>query len=141
MRLALVSLASLVDLVHNGCLSVPPDGMRRRRRESPERHGLLCSGRVAGSQGGGVSPIPVGRLCLRLLNYVALATANGQARAKEWAARGGKRRNTAAHEHENSLGAFRMALRVGVDEAGSVSWRSRGRRLVGSAARRLDRPL
>ena len=45
--------------------------------------------------------------------------------------------NTAAHGHGISLGAFRTALVLGVDEAGSVSWRSRARRLVGSSARRL----
>ena len=61
-------------------------------------------------------------------------------RVHEWAARGDKRRNTVAHEHDISLGAFTMALGVGVDEAGSVSWRSRARRLVGSAAQRLDGP-
>ena len=31
MRLAIVSLVSLVDLLENGCLSAPHDGMRRRR--------------------------------------------------------------------------------------------------------------
>ena len=65
-----------------------------------------------------------------------LPTANSQASA-EWATRGDERRNTAAHGHGISLGAFRTALVLGVDEAGSVSWRSRARRLVGSAARRL----
>ena len=59
---------------------------------------------------------------------------------REWATRGDERRNTAAHGHGISLGAIRMALVLGVDEAGSVFWRSRARRLVGSAARRLDGP-
>ena len=85
------------------------------------------------------APIPVRRLRLNLRNWVAVATANGQACA-EWATRGDERRNTAAHGHGISLGAFRTALVLGVDEAGSVSWRSRARRLVGSAARRLDGP-
>ena len=78
-------------------------------------------------------PIPVRRLRLNLRNWVAVATANGQACA-EWATRGDERRNTAAHGHGISLGAFRTSLVLGVDEAGSVSWRSRARRLV---ARRL----
>ena len=85
------------------------------------------------------APIPVRRLRLNLRNGVAVATANGRACA-EWATRGYKRRNTAAHGHGISLGASRTALVLGVDEAGSISWRSRARRLVGSAARRLDRP-
>ena len=42
---------------------------------------------------------------------------------------------TAAYGHGISLGAFRMALGVGVNEAGSISWRSRARR--GSSTRRL----
>ena len=87
-------------------------------------------------EGGDGAPIPVRRLRLNLRNWVAVATANGQACA-EWATRGDERRNTAAHGHGISLGAFRTALVLGVDEAGSVSWRSRARRLVGSSARRL----
>ena len=87
------------------------------------------------------APISDRRLRLNPRNWVAVATANGQACAK-WATRGDERRNTAAHSHGHgiSLGAFRTALVLGVDEAGSVSWRSRTRRLVGSAARRLDGP-
>ena len=57
------------------------------------------------------------------------------------ATRGGERRNTAAYGHCISLGAFRMGVVVGVGEAGFVSWRSCARRLVDSAARRLDGPL
>ena len=113
--------------------------MRRRPRESHGWRGLLRSGRVTGSREAGVYPIPVRRLRLRPRNWVAVATANGQACA-EWATRGDERRNTAAHGHGISLGAGRTALVLGVDEAGSVSWRSRARRLVGSAARRLDGP-
>ena len=74
------------------------------------------------------APIPVRRLRLNPRSWVAVATANGQARA-EWATRGDKRRNTAAHGHGISQSAFRTALMLGVDEAGSVSWRSRARRL------------
>ena len=85
------------------------------------------------------APISVRRLRLNLRNWAAVASANGQACA-EWATRGDGRRNTAAHGHGISLGAFRTALVLGVDEAGSVSWRSRARRLGGSAARRLDGP-
>ena len=58
-------------------------------------------------------------------------------RMREWATSGVERRNTAAYGHAISLGAFRTALEVGVDEAGSVSWRSCTRRLVDLAARRL----
>ena len=62
-------------------------------------------------------------------------------RLDKWATRGGKRRNTAAYGHAISLGTFTMALVICLDEAGSVSWRSRARRLVdSSAARRLDAP-
>ena len=39
-----------------------------------------------------------------------------------------------------SLGAFIMGAVVGMGEAGLVSWRSCARRLVDSAARRLDGP-
>ncbi len=79
------------------------------------------------------APIPARRLRLNLRNWVAVATANGQACA-EWATRGDERRNTAAHGHAISLGAFRTALGVGVGEAGSVvSWRSRARALGGSS--------
>ena len=88
------------------------------------------------------APIPVRRLRLNLRNWVAVATANCRACA-ELATRGDERRNTAAHGHGHgiSLGAFRTALVLGVEEeAGSVSWRSRARRLVGSPARRLDGP-
>ena len=49
-------------------------------------------------------------------------------------------RNTAEYGHGISQGAFGMALGVSVDEAGSISWRSRARRLVGPAAWRLDGP-
>ena len=115
--------------------------MRRRPRESHGWRGLLHSGRVTGSREASGYPIPVRRLRLRPRNWVAVATAkNGQACA-EWATRGDERRNTAAHGHGISLGVFRTALVIGVDETGSVSWRSRARRLlVGSAARRLDGP-
>ena len=59
-------------------------------------------------------------------------------RIHEWATRGAERRNTAAYGHAISLvGAFRTVLGVGVDEAGSISWRLCTRRLVDLAARRL----
>ena len=90
-------------------------------------------------EGGDGAPIPARRLRLNLRNWVAVATANGQACA-EWATRGDERRNTAAYGHAISLGAFRTVLGVGVDEAGSISWRSRTRRLVNLAARRLVGP-
>ena len=126
----------------------------KRKRVSPHHHTMACGdvgGKVtdcAGSsvaaewsdpEGGDDAPIPARRLRLNLRNWVAVATANGQACA-EWATRGDERRNTAAHGHGISLGAFRTALVLGVDKASSVSWRSRARRLVGSAARRLDGP-
>ena len=141
----------------------PRRGLRlpRSRRSSGDwrtgvspHHTMACGdvgGRVTDCAGSSVAvewpdpegddgaPIPVRRLRLNLRNWVAVATANGQACA-EWATRGDERRNTAAHGHGISLGAFRTALVLGVDEAGSVSWRSRARRLVGSAARRLDGP-
>ena len=71
-------------------------------------------------EGADGAPIPVRQLPLNLRNWVAVATANGQACA-EWATRGDERRNTAAHGHGISLGTFRTALVLGVDEAGSVS--------------------
>ena len=85
------------------------------------------------------APIPARRLLLNLRNWVAVATANDQACA-EWATRVDERRNTAAHGHAILLGAFRFALGVSVDEAGSISWRSRARRLVDLAARWLVGP-
>ena len=74
---------------------------------------------------------------MNLRNWVAVATANGQACA-EWATRGDEKRNTAAHGHGISLGAFRTALVFRVDEAGGFGFlafaRSAARRLGGSAA-------
>ena len=61
-------------------------------------------------------------------------------RMHEWATSGAERRNTAAYGHAISLGAFRTVLGVGVDKAGSISWRSCTRRLVDLAARRLVGP-
>ena len=95
------------------------EGEPRIARAPPERP----SGRIPRVAMALRAPIPV---------WVAVDTANGQACA-EWTTRGDKRRNTAAHGHGISLGALRTALVLGVDEAGSVSWRSRARRLVGSA--------
>ena len=65
------------------------------------------------------APIPDRRLRLNQRNWVvAVATANGQA-FTEWAKRGDERRHTAAHDRGILLGAFRTALVLGVDEAGS----------------------
>ena len=61
-------------------------------------------------------------------------------RMHEWATSEAERRNTVAYEHAISLGAFRTVLGVGVDEAGSISWRLCTRRLVDLAARRLVGP-
>ena len=58
----------------------------------------------------------------------------------EWATSGGERWNTAAYGHGILMDVFRMALGIDVNEAGSISWRSGARRLVDSAARRLDGP-
>ena len=141
----------------------PRRGLRlpRSRRSSGDwrtgvspHHTMACGdvgGRVTDCAGSSVAvewsdpegddgaPIPARRLRLNLRNWVAVATANGQACA-EWATRGDERRNTAAYGHAISLGAFRTVLGVGVDEAGSISWRSRTRRLVNLAARRLVGP-
>ena len=43
-------------------------------------------------EGGDGAPIPARRLRLNLRNWVAVATANGQACAAEWATRGDERR-------------------------------------------------
>ena len=126
----------------------------RRTTGVSSHHTMTCTdvgGRVTDCAGSSVAvewsdpegddgaPIPARRLRLNLRNWVAVATANGQACA-EWATRGDERRNTAAYGHAISLGAFRTVLGVGVDEAGSISWRSRTRRLVNLAARRLVGP-
>ena len=86
--------------------------------------------------------IPRGQWPSDLSQAAALASTKlGGCRHCKWqsvrrvgSTRGDLRRNTAAHGHGISLGAFRMALALGVDEAGLVSWRSRARRLGGSAA-------
>ena len=84
-------------------------------------------------EGNDDAPIPVRRLRLNLRNWVAVATANGQA-CTEWATRGDERRNAVAHGHGISLGAFRTPLVLGVDER----VRFPGvRALGGSSARRL----
>ena len=87
-------------------------------------------------EGGDGAPIPVRRLRLDLRNWVAVATANGQA-CSEWATKGDERRNTAAHGHGILLGAFRTALVLGVDEAGRFPGVCA---LGGSSARRFDTP-
>ena len=56
----------------------------RCRSESNGRHGLLRNGRAADTEGMVALRFrpPAGRLCLRLRYWVALATANGQARER-----------------------------------------------------------
>ena len=109
-------------------------------RESHGWRWLLRSGRVAGPRGWRWCSDPSRAAVLApTKHWVAVATANGQA-FTEWATRGGERRNTAAYGHSILLDAFLLALGIGVDEAGLISWRSRARRLVDSAARRLDGP-
>ena len=52
----------------------------------------------------------------------------------ERATRGGERRNTAAYDKDISLGVCRAILGVSVNDAGSIFWCARARRLVYSAA-------
>ena len=52
----------------------------------------------------------------------------------ERATRGGERRNTAAYDEDISLGVCRAILGVSVNDAGSIFWCARARRLVYSAA-------
>ena len=106
--------------------------MRRRPRESHGWRGLLRSGRVTGSREASDHSIPVRRLRLRPRNWVALATKNSQACA-EWATRGDERRNTAAHGHGISLGAFRTVNPWGRCGRGGLDFLA----LVHSAARQL----
>ena len=112
--------------------------MQRRRRESHGRRGLLRSGRVAGSLGWRWRSDPSRAAALAPTELGGCGHCGWpSARAcAEWATRGGERRHTAAYDHDISLCAFRTVLGLGVDEADSVSWRSRARRHVGSAAAR-----
>ena len=57
----------------------------------------------------------------------------------EWATRGGERRNTAAYDKGISLGVCRTILGISVNDAGSIFWCARARRLVYSAAQRARR--
>ena len=59
----------------------------------------------------------------------------------EWATRGGERRNTAAYDKGISLGVLRKVLWVSVNDADSIFWRGRARRLVYSAAQRARRAV
>ena len=121
----------------NRCVSAPHDGMRRRRREIHGLRGLLRSGsgRVAGSRGRRWRSDPSQAAALeptKLGGCGHCKWPTKRVQSAECATRGDERRNRAAHGHGISLGVFRTALVLGVGEAGSVSWRSRARRLVGS---------
>ena len=59
----------------------------------------------------------------------------------EWATRGGERRNTAAYDKGISLGVCRTILGISVNDAGSIFWCARARRLVYSAAQRARRAV
>ena len=115
------------------------DGMQRRRRESHGWRVLLLSGRVTDPERAvAIRSQSDGCACVHETGWLwPLRMAK---RAHEWAASGAERRNTAAYGHTISLSAFRTVLGVGVDEAGSIFWRSRTRRLVDLAARRLVGP-
>ena len=78
-------------------------------------------------------------LRLRLQIWVALATANGQARER---ASDGRRRKAECGGvgTPHSRGVSGTVLEVSVNELGSISWRSRAWRLVGSVIRRLGGP-
>ena len=109
-RLAPVSLASSRQSpgdwwLETRCVSAPHDGMRRRRKESHGWRGLLRSGRVVESRedGGSLTASAAGLVRLRVQTWVALATANGQARERVServrATRGGERQSTEAPGH------------------------------------------
>ena len=55
--------------------------------------------------------------------------------------RGGERRNTAAYDKGISLGVCRTILGVSVNDASSIFWCARARRLVYSAAQRARRAV
>ena len=57
------------------------------------------------------------------------------------ATRGGERRNTAACDKGISLGVCRTILGISVNDAGSIFWCARARRLVYSAAQRAQRAV
>ena len=59
----------------------------------------------------------------------------------EWATRGGERRNTPAYDKGISLGVCRTILGVSVNDADSIFWCARARRLVYSAAQRARRAV
>ena len=77
------------------------------------------------------------RFCLQI--WVALATANGQARERASDERRRKaERGGVGTPH--SLGASVIVLGVSMNELSSIAWRSRALRLVGSVIRRLGAP-
>ena len=113
------------------------------RGDSHGRLGPAHSDRVVGSResdgsqnGAGLVAVASANLCpvwhwpLRMARYV-----------REWATRGGERRNAAAYDKGISLGVCRTVLGVSVNDAGSIFWCARARRLVYSAAQRARRAV
>ena len=115
----------------------------------------MAGGDVRGRATGGLgSPIAVGWpdrvramalktvpdwLRLRLKIWVALATANGQARERASDERMRKAERGGVGT-PRSRGVSGTVLEVGVNGLGSISWRSRDWRLVGSVIQRLGGP-
>ena len=127
----------------------------RFSRTGVSQHHTMAGGDVRGTvTDGSDSPVAIGWsdraramtlqtvpvwLWLRLQTRVALATAYGQARerASDERRRKGERGGVGT---PHSRGASGTVLGTSVDEPGSISWRSRARRLVGLVIRWLGAP-
>ena len=79
-------------------------------------------------------------LQLHLQIWVALATANGQARKRASDERRRKAERGGVGTPHSSRGVSGTVLGVSVNELGSISWHSRAWRLVSSVIRRLGCP-
>ena len=127
----------------------------RFSRTGVSQHHTMAGGDVRGTvTDGSDSPVAVGWsdraramtlqtvsvwLWLRLQTRVALASANGQARERASDERGRKgERGGVGKPH--SRGASGTVLGISMNEPGSISWRSRARRLVGLVIRWLGAP-
>ena len=101
---------------------------------SPIAHGWSDRARTMAFQ-----TVP-GWLWLRLQTWVALATANGQARERASDERRRKAERGGVGTPHSSRGVSGTVLGVSVNELGSISWHSRAWRLVSSVIRRLGCP-
>ena len=101
--------------------------MPRAARKPPR-----CSNRRCFAKRGSRKVVTIARVLKRCIMGIQMAK-----RVSERATRGGDHGRVGT---PHARGAFEIALGVGVDEASSISFRLRARRLVGSVTRRRGGP-